>query len=65
MIVRVWQDDQDGLVDETILNAGDFTKSSFSKIHQFEGLKDGVAFELYWAEFNHNDIVRRTIGSKS
>ena len=26
MIVRVWQDDQDGLVDETILNAGDFTQ---------------------------------------
>ena len=24
----------------------------------FEGLEDGVAFELYWAEFNHNDIVR-------
>ena len=33
------------------------------KIHQFEGLEDGVAFELYWAEFNHNDIVRRTSGS--
>jgi hypothetical protein len=26
-------------------------------------LEDGVAFELYWAEFNHDDIVRRTIGS--
>ena len=29
----------------------------------FEGLEDGVAFELYWAEFNHNDIVRRTSGT--
>ena len=28
------------------------------------GLKDGIAFELYWAEFNHNDIVRRTVGTK-
>ena len=64
MIVRVWQDDQDGLVDETILEAGDFTQVKPGKIHQFEGLEDGVAFELYWAEFNHNDIVRRTVGTK-
>ena len=34
------------------------------KVHQFEGLEDGVAFELYWAEFNHDDIVRRTVGTK-
>ena len=64
MLVRVWQDDQDGLVDETILEAGDFTQVKTGKIHQFEGLEDGVAFELYWAEFNHNDIVRRTVGTK-
>ena len=65
MVVRVWQDDQEGLIDETILREGDFTQVKPGKIHQFEGLEDGVAFELYWAEFNHNDIVRRTIGSKS
>jgi len=64
MLVRVWQDDQDGLVDETILEAGDFTQVKPGKIHQFEGLEDGVAFELYWAEFSHNDIVRRTVGTK-
>ena len=58
-----WQDDQ-GLVDETILEAGDFTQVKPGKIHQFEGLEDGVAFELYWAEFNHNDIRRRTVGGK-
>ena len=29
-----------------------------------EGLQDGVAFELYWAEFHHDDIVRRTVGKK-
>jgi quercetin dioxygenase-like cupin family protein len=64
MLVRVWQDDQ-GLVDETILNAGDFTQVKPGKVHQFEGLEDGVAFELYWAEFNHDDIVRRTSGSQT
>ena len=64
MIVRVWQDDQDGLVDETILNAGDFTQVKPGKVHQFEGLEDGVAFELYWAEFNHNDIDVKKIEEK-
>ena len=57
MIVRVWQNDYD-LVDETVLKAGDFT----GVYHQFEGVKDGVAFELYWAEFNHDDISRETVG---
>ncbi len=64
MIVRVWQDgQQDGLVDETILTAGDFCQVKPGKIHQFEGIQDGVAFELYWAEFAHDDIERRTIGT--
>ena len=65
MIVRVWQsEDQQGLVDETILEAGDFTQVKPGMVHQFEGVEDGVAFELYWAEFNHSDIKRRTVGSK-
>ena len=62
MKIRVWQNDYD-LVDETILGPGDFTQVKPGVIHQFEGLEDGVAFELYWAEFNHNDIVRRSVGS--
>jgi len=61
MIVRVWQDDQ-GLVDETVLGPGDFTQVKPGKFHQFEGIEDGVAFELYWAEFDHNDIVRKNAG---
>ena len=63
MKVTVWQDDQ-GLVDETILHPGDFTQVKPGKFHQFEGIESGVAFELYWSEFNHNDIVRRTSGKK-
>lgn len=66
LLIRVWQDgDQDGLVDETILKAGEFTQVQPGKVHQFVGLTGGVAFELYWAEFDHNDIVRRSIGQKS
>ena len=65
MLVRVWQDDQEGLVDETVLNPGDFMQVKPGKVHQFEGIEDGVAFELYWAEFNHDDINRRTSGVKA
>ena len=43
----------------------DFTMVKPGKFHQFEGVEDGVAFELYWAEFNHDDIQRRTAGKKS
>jgi mannose-6-phosphate isomerase-like protein (cupin superfamily) len=62
MKVSVWQKDQQDLVDETILGPGDFTRVKPGYMHQFEGIEDGVAFELYWAEFNHDDIQRETVG---
>ena len=61
MMVKVWQNDYD-LIDETILNAGDFMRVKPGVYHQFIGLEDGVAFELYWAEFDHNDIKRESVG---
>jgi len=61
LIIRVWQKDYD-LVDETIIGPGQYTKVKPGLYHQFECLEDGVAFELYWAEFNHNDIKRETVG---
>ena len=33
-----------------------------TEYHQFEAVEDTVAFELYWAEFNHDDIVREDHG---
>jgi len=66
LLIRVWQEnDQEGLIDETLLGPGDFTLVKPGKYHQFEGIKRGVAFELYWAEFNHDDIQRRTVGTKA
>jgi len=61
LLIRVWQKDYD-LVDETILYTGDYTKVKPGIYHQFECLEDGIAFELYWAEFNHQDIKRETVG---
>jgi len=61
MKIRVWQRDYD-LIDETILEPGDFTRVKPGLMHSFEGIEDGVAFELYWAEFNHDDIQRETVG---
>ena len=61
MLVKTWQRDYN-LVDETLLKAGDYHKVKPGLYHQFECIEDGVAFELYWAEFNHNDIVRESVG---
>jgi len=61
MKIKVWQKDYE-LVDETILEPGDFTRVKPGLYHSFEGLEDGQAFELYWAEFNHDDIIRESVG---
>ena len=44
------------------LGPGDFNAVEPGYYHQFEALEDGLAFELYWAEFNHDDIERETFG---
>ena len=40
------------------------TRQGFYFIESIEGVEDGVAVELYWAEFNHDDINRRTSGTE-
>ena len=60
-VIRVWQQDYK-LVDETIVGPGMYTKVKPGLYHQFECLEDGIAFEIYWAEINHNDVVRETTG---
>jgi len=61
LIIRAWKNDYE-LIDETILLPGDFTRVKPGELHQFEAVEDTVAFELYWAEFDHNDIERDTVG---
>ena len=61
MKISVWQREYD-LIDENILGPGEYTKVKPGLYHQFECLENGIAYELYWAEFNHNDIVRESTG---
>lgn len=60
--IRVWKNNYD-LVDVTVLNPGDWTKVEPGEYHQFFARENTVAFELYWAEFDHDDIQRETVGS--
>lgn len=69
LLVKTWQEEPtehrpNMLCDQTVLRAGDYYKVSPGKWHQFVGVDDGVAFELYWSEFDANDIVRRTQGQR-
>ena len=61
MVVKVWQKDYN-LIDITELGPGQYTKVRPGLYHKFECIESGVAFELYWAEFNHNDIEREDVG---
>jgi len=61
LLIRNWRHCQD-LVDETILGSGEYNAVEPGYYHQFEALEDGLAFEIYWAEFNHNDIEREYSG---
>ena len=63
LLIRVWKNNYD-LVDETVLSKGQYTKVSPGEYHQFVALEDTIAFELYWAEFDHDDIERETVGYK-
>jgi len=49
-------------VDSTVLTAGMSTSVAPSEIHQFEALKDTIAYEIYWAELEAVDIDRLDVG---
>ena len=61
LLIRVWKSNYD-LVDETCLMDGMYTKVAPGEYHQFEALEDTIAYELYWAEFDHDDIERENHG---
>jgi mannose-6-phosphate isomerase-like protein (cupin superfamily) len=61
--IRVWKNDYD-LVDETILYEGDYTEVKPGDYHQFFATSNEMAviFEVYFANFQHDDIVRESVG---
>lgn len=58
--IHVWK--SYNLVDITVLKAGDYTKVAPGEYHKFVCIEDAVCFELYWAQFDHDDIERETVG---
>ena len=63
-MVSVWKSGYD-LVDKTTICSGQFHVVPPQEYHQFEALEDTIAFELYWAEFDHNDIKRESVGHRT
>jgi len=59
--VHVRKEDYE-LIDVTELGPGHSMQVKPGEFHWFEAEEDTVAFELYWAEFDHNDIERESVG---
>ena len=57
-----WKNDQDALVDETVIRTGQTCIVPAGEVHQFVGLETTSALEIYWSELLHHDIVRETVG---
>ena len=66
IMIRTWMDYDNGnqLIDETILYAGDYHEVKPGHDHQFVaiGQEMAVVFEVYFANFQHDDIERKTVG---
>lgn len=62
--IKTWKNDYD-LVDVTEISSGQYTEVAPGEFHQFEAITDVIAFEVYWAEFKHDDIIRETVGGIS
>lgn len=61
MEIHVWKNNYD-LVDVTLLRSGEYTAVPPGEYHMFKCNQDTVCFELYWAQFDHDDIERETVG---
>lgn len=60
--IKVWDDDQGALLDDTILNAGQITTVEAGFWHSFEALEDSKINEVYQIIIDENDIERRSKG---
>lgn len=51
-----------GIIDETILQAGQVSDVPPGVVHQFYGVTKGAALEFYWTTLDAQDIERRNQG---
>ena len=58
--VKKWKDY--GLCDSTHLHAGETSIVPAGEMHKFIAHRNTEALEIYWAELNHNDIIRENVG---
>lgn len=56
--VTIFRGDEPGPTDSTILTSGMATLVNPGEKHIFEALENSIAYEIYWVELVHNDIVR-------
>jgi len=50
------------LVDVTVLHSGDMSIVPAGEPHMFKAITPVEALEIYWAELDHDDIQRDTVG---
>ena len=63
MEIKRWKDY--GLCDSTHLVDGEMSIVPPGEEHMFVAHQDTEALEIYWAELNHNDIQRQSVGGMS
>ena len=51
-----------GLIDETLLRSGEMCVVPAGEKHSFQAHEETEALEIYWAELNHQDIIRDDVG---
>ena len=66
IMIRTWMDYDNGneLIDETVLEVGDYCEVKPGHDHQFVAVGEemAVVFEVYFANFQHDDIERKSVG---
>ena len=49
-------------INETLLSCGEQTTVSPNEFHRFEALEKTIAYEIYYSEFQSDDIIREDEG---
>lgn len=60
LAIEVWNDN--GVIDKTVLHAGETTAVAPGVYHRFTAVQDTEALEVYWVHLKSDDIVREDVG---